>query len=394
MRTCVALAAVALFAAPAFGQPSLSATIGTSASSITAPGAGSEGALQASADVEHRFLSSRARVFYELVTSDYAAAGDWRSLANRGGFTYRFGAGPDRSVYAGVDAGFRRNGEAWSEAAFHAVGAFANMEWHAAPATIRAGYRADLRWFPSLAPLDQSQHGVFGSMLLNLATRTTIIAEATAGTKRYAEVPASTEFSVTPAGTLQGQGRGWRMVGGGTAATLDPIIVAGSQRATAQQVTIFARAAQSLADRTAVSFEISRRRVFGEVSPALVLTPPQFMDDGVYDDLFASNANVGALSLKSILGPGVELVASAETRRKQYPGTPAFAEDGSTVEGVLRSDRVFRARVDTTWPLVPSRTGPIALDLLAGYEFTRSDSTSALYRYRGHTVHVGLGIGY
>jgi hypothetical protein len=162
----------------------------------------------------------------------------------------------------------------------------------------------------------------------------------------------------------------------------------------AQQFTVFGRAAQSLAPRTGLAIEASHRRVFGEVPPALVATPARFFDDGVYDDPFASRATLVRATLKSIVGNGIELVGSGSWQDKPYVATPALDGAGYAVEGVLREDTVVRGLAAVTVPLFPSHTGSIDLALVTSYDLTRHRSTTAIYNYTSHALGVGLSFSY
>jgi len=289
----------------------------------------------------------------------------------------------------------RRNGESWGAADYNAVGGFANLELHPGRVTVRTGYRLDARRFADAPGFDQLQHSAFGSALVNFETRTTVIGEVIAGSKQYAGVSARTEVTVVQWGDPgQARGAGAGRGGGIGNATLVPVAVPGEPGSDARQVTLLARIAQSLANRTGLSLEVSRRRVGGEVPPSLVSTPATFFDDGIYDDMFASNATRGGVTLKSIVGHGVELEASMIALDKDYPSTLAFDEQGAALPGVRRADRVRQARLAAAWPLFPSRTGSVSLDLLTGYDYTKHESTSALYRYRAHTVRVAIGVSY
>jgi hypothetical protein len=257
-----------------------------------------------------------------------------------------------------------------------------------------------VRRFTDSPALNQMQHAGFGSVLVSFETRTTLIGELNVGSKHYEAVSSRTEVLAVHADPdvtaragsgMQGRGTGWRSMAG---LTLVPVAVPGSPGSNAHHVTVYARVAQSLAARTGLSVEVSRRQVFGQVSPALITTPAMFIDDGVYDDLFASDATRGGITLKSIVAKDIELMGSFGWNDKRYGATYAFDENGITVPDVLRHDRVRTARAAVTWPLFPARTGKLALDLITGYDYTDHDSTSALYRYRAHTVRVGLGVKY
>lgn len=398
VRTCLALVVALVLAAPAAAQTSLSGSIGPGVTSISND-TGATRQLNASAGVERLMKSERVRLFYDFDTGDFATPGAWRFLEQSAGGSYRFSFGKESAhrLYVGGDGTLRRNGDSWAAADFNAAGGFANLELHRGGATVRTGYRLDVRRFPSSPALDQLQHSTFGSVLVSFPSRTTLIGELIAGTKHYEAVSEHTEVFAVPtqgATGLHAPAQGLGRWGGMANTTLVPVVTPGAPGSDAQQVTLFGRVAQSLAARTGLSLEASRRRVFGEISPALVATPASFFDDGIYDDMFASNATRGAVSLKSIVGSGVELAGSLMWLEKDYPATYAFDENGVSMPGVLRADRVTQARFDTDWPLFPSRTGLVSLDLIAGYDYTRLRSTSALYRYTSHAVRFAIGVTY
>lgn len=399
-RSCLALLITLAAAAPAAAQPSLAGFIGPGVTSIT----GDDGAtrqLNASFGLEHLAKAERIRLFYDFDSGDYATPGDWRFLSHSAGASYRFtfGKGGAHRFYVGGDGTLRRNGDSWSAADFNGAGAFANLELHPGRATVRTGYRLEARRFPSSPSLDQWQHTAFASVLASFETRTTLIGEVIAGTKHYAAVSASTEVIVVPAGGttevhVVGQGQGQGRWGGLANVTLVAAEVAGAPGSNARQVTVFGRIAQSLAAKTGLSFELSRRQVSGEVPPALVATPVSFFDDGVYDDMFASDATRATVSLKSIVAGGIELGGSVMFLDKDYRSTFAFDEVGTAVPDVLRSDRVRQVSVGAVWPLFRSRTGPVWLDLITGYTYTDHSSTSAFYRYTAHAFRFAVGVAY
>ena len=395
-RTCLALITAVLLAAPAAAQPSVTASLSPAITSFGS-GEGTTGQFNASAGIEHLMMSERIRVFYDFETGDFATPGDWRFLSHSAGATYRLAVRKNstNSVYLGADATLRRNGDSWSAADFNAAGLFANLVLHPGPATVRTGYRFDTRRFPSSPALDQAQHSAFAAVLVSFQTRTTLIGEVSAGTKHYEAVSPRTEVMAiptehTPEGRSTGQGR-W---GGMANATLVPVVIPGAPGSDAQHVTVFGRIAQSLAARTGLTVEVSRRRVYGDVSPALVATPARFFDDGIYDDLFASDATRRSVGVKSIVWKNVELTGSVSWLDKDYRTTVAFDGDGAMLPGVLRTDRITAAALNASWPLFPSRTGAISLDLLTGYDFANHRSTSALYRYTAHVVRFGLALTY
>jgi hypothetical protein len=307
-------------------------------------------------------------------------------------------------VFAGSSVVLRRNGDAWNAADYNAFGAFLNLELHPSITTaVRTGYRVDIRRFPTYEPLDQAEQTGFVSGLMNLQSRTTVIGEIAFGAKHYEGSPGLATEPVTGVGQAAGIGMGGNSRGSGaargaglhavSAPATSPIVVAATPSTNAGLVTMFGRVAQSLASRTGLSAEFSWRNAFGEVPAAVVLTPAGFFDDGVYDDPYASDATQARLSLKSIVWRGVELGALASWQNKQYGATPAFDVDGNVVDGVLRNDRVFRAGAQMVWP-VASPTGPLDVDLLCGYDFTRDRSTTAVYSYTSQALTMGLRLAY
>jgi hypothetical protein len=247
------------------------------------------------------------------------------------------------------------------------------------------------------------------------------------GAKRYAAVPTATGYATVVGipvggpgaapigggapgmggpgmGTPGGGGPGIQNPGPGSPGVpaagglanmvVTPITIPGTPSSSAQQVTLFGRVAQSLATRTGVSVDVSHRRVFGEVPPALVATPARFFDDGVYDDPYASRSTLLRATLKSIVGPGLEVIGSGSWQDKPYGATPAFDQDGRELAGVRRDDDVVRAMLGITVPVLPSRTGAVQLGLLAGYDFTRHRSTTAIYNYTSHALGFGISFSY
>ena len=394
-RIFAAFVAAVLVSAPAAAQPSVTASVSPGVTSIT--GDKASGAMSASGRFEHLFDARRVRVVYKLDRGDFSTPGDWRFLTHSAGGSYelKLGSAGRHSLHVGGDGVLRRNGESWSAADFNGAGAFANLELRPGRANVRTGYRLDVRRFPTLPAMDQMQHSAFGSVLVNFETRTTLIGEISFGSKSYEAVSPRTEVVAVPTEPATGMlGRGTGRGSGMANMSLVPVVTPGSPGSDAQQVTVFVRVAQSLASRTGLSIEFSRRRVSGQVTPALVATPALFIDDGIYDDLFASDATRGGVTLKSIAGAGIELAGSIAWTDKRYGATSAFDEHGLALQDVLRHDRVTMAQAYAEWPLFPFRTGGVALDLITGYDYTRHSSTSALYRYTAHTVRVAFGVSY
>jgi hypothetical protein len=400
-RPLFVFAVSAALAAPAMAQPSVTASVSPGLTSFNGE-SGASGTVNGSGQFEYLFKDERVRLVYELETGDFSTPGNWRFVSHSAGGSYRFAFDEKAktSLYVGGDGYLRRNGDAWGAADFNGAGAFANLELRPGRATVRSGYRLDVRRFPDSPAMNQTQHSGFGSVLVSFESRTTLIGEISVGSKHYEAVSSRTEVLAVHTDTETGAVTSGGMRGRGSASramaniTLTPVVVPGSPGSSAQQVTVFARVAQSLAARTGLSVEVSRRRVSGEISPALVATPAMFIDDGVYDDLFASDATRGGVTLKSIVPKGIELTGSIFWNDKRYGATYAFDDDGVAVPDLLRRDRVTTAQGFVTWPLFPSRTGTVALDLITGYDYTKHTSTSALYRYTAHTIRIGLGVTY
>ena len=402
-RTTFAFLFSIVVVAPAVAQPSITASVSPGVTSFNGE-SGTSGTVNGSGQFEHLFKSERVRLVYEIDTGDFSTAGNWRFVSHSAGGSYRltFDEKAKNSLYVGGDGYLRRNGDAWGSADFNGAGAFANLEPRPGRATVRSGYRFDVRRFADSPAMNQMEHSGFSSVLVSFETRTTLIGEISVGSKHYEAVSSRTEVlavqvdeetDATARTTAGAQGRGgWgRSM---ASVTLVPVVTPGSPGSTAQHVTGFARVAQSLAARTGLSVEISRRQVFGEVSPALIATPPMFIDDGIYDDLFASDATRCGITLKSIVPKGIELIGSVGWNDKRYPATHAFDEEWLALPDVLRHDRVTTAQTFVTWPLRPVRPGKVALDLITGYDYTRHTSTSAIYRYTAHTIRIELGVTY
>ena len=176
---------------------------------------------------------------------------------------------------------------------------------------------------------------------------------------------------------------------------LRPILAPTAAAERAGQVHVLARVAQSLADRTGASVQVWARQVWGGVPPALVTTPALFFDDGVYDDPFASEARGWRAALKHVRPGGTTFEASVDGVRKEFTAALALDAEGAALpNGALRADRIVRAAAAASLPLLPSRTGPVELELQARYDFTRQSSNDAFYRYTAHAGTVGLSLRY
>lgn len=399
----------------AMAQPSLDVSLGSGLDKLALTGGGSDGDTVTAVSVaaDQQVLDQRLRLHYSLDTTTSSMPGEWGTLLHVGGATWRqpFGAQSNHALYAGATATARRNGESWEAAAFNGLGAFLNAEFKPTPTVaLRTGYQFDRRVFADYAELDQSQQQIFGSALLNLPTRTTLVGEVYGGWKTYdgvgpqlvvANLPGTAQVPGTAGGTgvmagtgaSQGWGRARPSFAPGTndAVTLAP----GVPQTTASQVTVYGRAAQGLAQRTGLAADLLVRNTFGDLPPAVVDTPARFFDDGVYDDPFASDATSVSVKLTQMWPTLGELRVSGSWAARDYTSTPAYGLDGLPLEdGTLRSDRLWRAGARFEFPMFASRTGPWQVGLTVGYDYTRSRSTDAFYRYDSHVVGVGASVRY
>jgi hypothetical protein len=406
LRICIVTSIVLAAAAQAAAQPSLNVSFGRALNSMASPemlvtdGPRTTGG---SIDVEQKLADERLRLFYTLDAGDYNTAGDWKYFQNDFGTTWQIRrastSGP--SIFAGATAAWRSNGESWAAADYRGLGAFLNAEWKPAETkTFRAGYRFDARKFPDMAVLDQMEHGGFGSALVNLPSRTTLIGEVHVGAKQYDVLDAAlvtTTMAVPPTGLGASKGRGLGSVSHLPAMTVTTTdwTATSSVGGTAGLVSVLGRVAQSLADRTGVSLQYLHRTSFGALPTVVVTTPALFFDDGVYDDPYASNANDVRGTLKHLLQNGMKLELGGAWTRKDYRGTAALDLDGVPVAGdPLRADRIWRAAASWTVPLLRERTGAWDLGVTVDYLFTRHRSNDAYYNYTSHGVGLGFTASY
>jgi hypothetical protein len=200
-RLLTAAALVVGVASLATAQPALTIQFapGLEALSVSGETGDARRNVSGSFDVEHQFAGERARVFYDLDAGTYTTPGDWRYFIHVAGGSYRVALGrAPHGLFLGGAATFRRNGDAWTAADYNALGAFANLELRPRQTiAVRTGYRFDVRRFADFAALDQEQHSGFGSLLVNLQTRTTLIGEVSFGAKRYAALPSATIYAAS-----------------------------------------------------------------------------------------------------------------------------------------------------------------------------------------------------
>jgi len=393
--------ALLLIAPSAFAQPAFEATIGRALDS-TGPAVTEDdrGITAGGLLLEQWMASERLRLYYDIDAGDYSTPGDWRYFLHQGGATWRsdLGQGGTRLFVGGLGI-WRDNGASWAAAGYKAFGAFANLETRPRDnVTLRTGYRFDVRRFPDYAELDQAEHGVFGSLLVNLPSRTTLIGEVRLGGKAYQGLEAPGSAVDTLAGTdltMAGPNRGH---GTNAAGALNRAAVPWTQAAPddrAGQISWMGRVAQSLADRTGVSVQYYRRETFGTLPPIMVVTPALFFDDGVYDDPYASEQRTASSSLTQVFARGDSIEVWGAWSRKAYTATPAYGLDGEPLDGEpLRNDRIWRAGAAWTHALLPDRTGPFAVDVVLRYGFTRHESNDVFYNYRSHVVGLSVSVGY
>lgn len=417
MRTTLlflTLAAVPILAAPASAQPSIDVTFGRAlaplaSAALTEP-AGIDSSRQTTAgslDLEQRFVGDRLRLFYSLDAGTYNTPGDWSYRLHTAGGTWQATTGGAKrtTLFLGGSATWRANGASWAAADYRGLGAFANVEWRPRPtATLRGGYRFDTRTFPDSAELNQREHGIFTSLLVTLPSRTTLIGEVRAGAKSYAAGMSVTSvvdsaFSATSGAAGSGNGHGPGM-GGADRTTLTPAPPwtrsGGSpSHEAARLVSVMGRVAQSLADRTGVSVQYTRRVSSGGLPAAIVTTPALFFEDGIYDDPFASDAQAWRGTLKQVFSNGAQVEAAGTWLHKDYRATSPLNLDGTaSLAGVTRADRIWRAGAAWTQPVLRNRTGPIGLDVIVDYWYTEHRSNDAFYNYTSHAFGLGVSVSY
>jgi hypothetical protein len=402
LRSVVLLAAVAGLGVPAVdAQPALTATLGRGATAMAPAGAAGYQMTNGSVEAEQQLAGERLRLFYGLDAGTFPSEGDWLYVAHSAGATYRrtFGAGSKNALFAGVQGDWRSNGDAWADSRYHGAGGRVNLELHPRDtAAVRLGYRVDRRVFPGAPELDQFEHDAFASALFNLQTRTTLVGEVHAGRKTYRGVATADTVPASPpdaaAAHLPGAGRG---NGKGAGMVPASLVVSSPARSDgpANQVTLFGRVAQSITDRTGVYLQVTSRRTFGGVPPAMVATPALFFDDGVYDDPFGSNAQVVAASVKHQFAGGMIVGGEASFTWKRYVNALAGDLSGQALPGdPLRADTLRRAGATWSLPLFPARTGPFAVSLALEYSFVDHHSNDAYYNYTSHAVALGTSIRY
>jgi hypothetical protein len=384
-----ALVSAALFGGvSAQAQPAVDATLGFGLEALRPAGEAADARATLSGRIapEVLFAAGRGRVGYALDGGSYSTPGDWSFLAQRLETSLRFDAGSSK-LYLGAKGVLRRNGDAWADADYDAIGGFARLELRPTSGlTLRAGVGGDRRAFPDLQALDQTELSGFASAKLSLETRTTLIAEAQLGGKSYAgeTLALPTEGATQPAAGGQGGGRRGAGMGPSVRVTPEASFVATSASTRARQWGFLARVAQGLGERTGLSVEYQQRDVSGRVPPALVATPAGFFDDGVYDDPYASASKGLGLLIRHAFASGARAEVFGDWERRRYPGFPPLDLGGEPIPGELRTDKIVRAGALAELPLLPDRTGAFGVSLEVAYSYVRQSSNDAFYNYRSH----------
>lgn len=391
-------AATLVLPAASRAQPTAEMTLGSSLQSLrgASDSADARATVIGSATAGLGFASGRGFFGYTIDGGTWATPGDWSYLQHRLEGRHRVDLlkGALR-IHLGARGTLRRNGEAWASADYDALGGFLNVEAQPASGlTLRTGYRLDRRTFGEIPALDQTEQDAFASVLVNLETRTTLIAEAHTGWKSYRSTVESPAYGGQSA---SGQGRGRRGGAGGMGPSLRPSApaLAPPTGDDARQLTLLARLAQSLGDRTGLSLQGSWRTTAGQVPPMVVTTPAGFFDDGVYDDPFASDLTAAQLRLKHVRPGGAVFEANGRRFRQSFVAALALDASGGALPGEpLRVDDVWRFDAEAALPVFPSRTGSVELQIEIGYAFTRSRSNDAFYDYSSHGAGLALALRY
>jgi hypothetical protein len=355
------------------------------------------------------FDRQRGRLFYHLDGATADVPGAWGYVSHRLGVTYRrdFTRDGRMLLFFGMDGTLRRNGTLWENADFNAWGGFINVELRAREgATLRSGLRLDDRTVPETSALSHAELAGFVSLNLNFETRTTLIAEARRGFKSYSggTLDAATDMvtvfddTVGPPGSSNSHRRSvapGRIVAAEIASL--PAALAHSSAipsARAFATTWLVRAAQSLAERTGLSIQYQRRNSTGDVPPVLFTLPQRYLDDGIYDDPYASELRAWWIRLKHVLPSGMIFDVHAGRDRRQYVAAPALDAEGKALPE-RRLDRLSRAGMDVSFPLLSKQTGVgLAMAFEVQYSYLLSRSNDGYYDYRSHVIDIGLRIEY
>jgi hypothetical protein len=332
-----------------------------------------------SAAVDYLFGEEHGRLFYEMTLESFGASDAIRTWLHNGGITGTVGDAR-RSFTLGGSAFWRSNEGWWADAGFRGVNLLASAQMKPSKSVMLSGtYSLYARTFPEQSALDQVEH--FGSWraLLNLSTRTTLAGALTLGRKSYdgrEQVVMGTTAPAPGGMAARGSaaGNGWRQ------ASVVPVSVetigAPGRRS---EWSWAARVAQSVDDRTGVWLEREQRRTSGDLPPAIVWTPPLFYEDGVYDDPYVIDADTWRAGVKHVFANGAEAGGSGSVSDRVYAG-------------LTRTDRLTRARLETSWPLLSGGSG--SLDGVVSYDYFRNSSSDVGESYRAHQFSVGVRLAF
>jgi hypothetical protein len=321
--------------------------------------------------IEHVVGDERGRVFYDMSMDAFGGSSGARTWLHNGGATVVFG-NRRRALETGGSLFWRANEGDWGDAGFSGVSATAiGYLQPRDDVSLIGSYGFYQRNFADQPALDQLEHFFSLRFLVNLPSRTTLVASSSLGRKTYdgGEVTFGETSDAGPPHARRRAGRGffvptnpWGEVGEPAART---------------RWSWFARVAQSLADRTGVWIEVERRNTSGDMPPAIVWTPPLFYDDGVYDDPYVFDLAAWRAGMTHVWAWELEMHVWLDYGKRDFAG-------------LSRSDRLLRAGIDGSLPVV--RRAAAGLDLTASYQYVRDDSTEALESYRAHVVAAGVRI--
>jgi hypothetical protein len=376
------LALLSFLAAPAGAQPAGAVTFELPMQRTSVAGAPDETAriVSGSASLEHWFSQERARVFYEISLDRFHTADAWDTWLHNAGAVRTFVVG-NTSVDTGAALFWRANSGGWADAGFRGLNVQSTLRQALTTGSVTASYNFYLRAFADASALDQVEH--YGSVraLANLQSRTTLVAAASVGWKRYDGDFVESIETAAASSAARGQGRGAAML-------LRPVATY-TRIGDAVSRTLWtwsARVAQSLADRTGAWVEHEQRRTDGEAPPALVWTPPLFYDDGVYDDPYAIEARTWRAGARHVFARGDELAIWTSRSARNFMGLGVLDERGAVVDE--RTDTLGRSGVDAA--ILLRSTSLVDVVLLAGYGHVRNVSNDPAETYRSHVGTLGL----
>lgn len=372
-----------LLTSPAWAQPAGSVTVQVPVQRTTSSGDGidTSSIVSGAASIEHWFAHDLGRVFYEVALDRYQTDDAWDTwLHNAGGVrTFTFGK---TSLDAGAAFFWRATSGGWADAGFRGVNLQSSVQRELPRGSVMVGHNFYVRRFEDAPALDQIEHAGNVRALANFPSRTTLIAAASVGWKRYDGGTIATSASGDAGSAGRGPGRGNML--------LRPVVtysIAGDPiRRTSWSWS--ARVAQSLDDRTGVWMEREERRTDGEPPPAIVWTPPLFYDDGVYDDPYAIEARTWRAGVRHLFARGDELGVWASRSQRGYAGLGVLDATGE-VSG-QRTDTLVRGGVDAT--ILLQATSRVDLRLVGGYGYVKNGSNDAAEAYRSHVVSLGLNL--